>query len=167
MQTAPRQTVPLRPDGLQLDERRDWQRRHWRAERIAWAGFGALVLAALLGLTGAGGPLASARIGIGPAEAAMPRVGRLQRAGLLTIRLPAEPALHEIRLGPGFTDHYTLGTLHPRPRHEATGPGGTRLVVAAPGGEVRFQVRPHRPGLARFTLGIDGHAARLGALVLP
>lgn len=167
MHQAPPQTVPLRPDGLQLDERRDYQNRHWRAERIAWGGFGLLVVAALSGLTGAGGPLATASLTIGPAAVEMPRVGRLARADLLTIRLPETPELHDIRLGPGFSDHYALGTLHPRPRAEATGPEGTVLTVTAAGGEVRLQARPHRPGLARFTLAIDGQERHLAALVLP
>ena len=167
MERAPPQTVPLRPDGLQLDERRDYQRRHWRAERVAWGVFGAVVLAALLGLTGAGGPLATTRLSIGPAEVMMPRVGRLQRADLLTIRLPDGGTLHEVRLGGGFADHYTLGTIHPEPREEATAADSTVLTVASAGGELRLLLRPHRPGLAGFALTVDGHERRLSALVLP
>ena len=46
-----------------FDEGRDieYQRREWRAQRIAWVAMAAVVLAAGLGLLGNAGPLASAR----------------------------------------------------------------------------------------------------------
>ena len=51
------QDIAVRPDGLQLDEDRGFQRRFWRAERIAWGTFAAIMLAALSGLFGGSGPL--------------------------------------------------------------------------------------------------------------
>jgi len=38
----------IREDGLQLEENRSLQRRFWQMQRIAWLGFGIVVLVALL-----------------------------------------------------------------------------------------------------------------------
>lgn len=52
---------PIRPDGLQLDEHRQFQERFWTIERAAWIVFGMIVIAALAGAFGAGGRLPQQR----------------------------------------------------------------------------------------------------------
>lgn len=46
---------PVRDDGLQLEEHRKFQESFWRVERIAWIGFGCILLLAILGMTGSSG----------------------------------------------------------------------------------------------------------------
>lgn len=180
----PRQ-VPVRDDGLQIDEDRAFQRRHWRRERLAWVGFAAIVAAALAGLSGAGGPLSGQQVDLGAATAQVPRVGRLQRPDTLVIRLPAAApaaagagaaaaaagpagsARHEVRLDPAFLDLYTVDTILPAPLAQRAGADGLWLAVAGQGGKLRLSIRPRRAGLARFALAVDGTQARAAVLVLP
>ncbi len=46
-----------REEQLELDEDRNFQERWWTAERIAWIGFALVIVVALAGLTGLGGPV--------------------------------------------------------------------------------------------------------------
>lgn len=165
-------TVPsIRPDGLQLEEKRDYQRRLWRVERWAWGVFIAIVLAAALGLTGSGGLLAHGTVELGSGTVDYPRIGRWQTGETLVIRFPRGPAERSLTLGPQFDESFKIGDVRPRPTKVEAGPDGEIMHFSLDRGgpaQVAIHVTALRTGIARYHAGIDGGAPQeLVTFILP
>lgn len=170
--TGERAKAPvIRDDGLQLEEHRAFQERFWSVQRGAWVAFGLLLLAALLGLTGAGGPLSRASAYLGGGTLEYPRIARWQSADEMVVRLSPGPAERSLTLSPDFTSTLQIQTIHPEPLRSVAGPGGTRLTFATVAGneaEVQIGVTPLHPGYPEFAIRIDDGASRsLRMIVLP
>ncbi|GGL53351.1 hypothetical protein [Wenxinia marina] len=164
----PATAIPIRGDGLQLDEHRDVQRLHWRLERGLWVGFGIFVAAALLGFTGAGGWAADRTLTVGAAEVEMPRLARWQAADRMDVRFTTEADAYVVTLEPAFLDAFSIETVTPRPNRE-TSRGGLLVLEfdAGAGAEISFSIRPRSPGLPRYRLGVGAADAEVWTLVLP
>lgn len=163
--------VPLRDDGLQLEEPRRFQERYWTAERWAWAGFALLVLSALAGLTGGGGPLSRGEAELGAGSLDYPRIARWQAVDELTVRFAAGGAERSLTLSPRFAESFALESALPEPLRVEAGPDGKRLVfrlVEGAPGQAVLQVRPSSPGIVGFAAAIDGQRpVPLSTVVLP
>lgn len=161
--------VPVRPDGLQIRENRRLQRFHWRAQRIAWFGFIALVVAAGLGFTGGGGGFARQDLRLGPARLDLPAFSRWQRSDSLTITFAGASGGggQEIVFGPDFLGLFTVEQITPAPMAETAGAEGLRLRFDAAEGKVLISVRPHRPGAGLYEVSAGGAEAAVRTLVLP
>jgi len=157
---------PIRSDGLQIDEHRSLQVFHWRLERVAWGTFLAIVVAALLGLTGGEGRLARNTLDHGSAQAEVPAVARWQEPDNMTVSFDAAGP-HVIRFGPGLAEWFDVASVTPRPVHESATSEGLRLEVEAAGGTVHLSIRPRSPGLARYDLEIDGATVSARTLIIP
>ncbi len=160
--------VPIRPDGLQLDENRGFQQRFWTAQRVAWGVFLLVALTAATGISGRGGPLAQGQTLVGTANVTWPRVTRLGVPESLTVVLPARQDTHEITLSDELQRLYQIETITPRPVTES---GGSPLRLAfspdASPQAVHLSLRPQKAGIATFAIGIDGSQATLTIYVLP
>ncbi len=163
------QAPPLRADGLQIEERRDYQRRLWTLERFGWAAFGLVVAVALLGLTGGGGVFDHRAVRVPGAEADVPLIARWQASDDMTVRFDGGAPL-VIALDRGFLDHFDLTGVQPRPVSSVAEAGGLTLRFEAGGAPpfpVRLTLRPTRPGIAAWGLRVGGHRRDLVTLVLP
>ncbi len=162
---------PIRGDGLQLEEDRASQERLWTVERMALLVFAITVVVALLGFAGSGGPLADVTVEAGSGRIVHPRVLRWQTADRLEIVLTADRPRHEVVLAAPFSTWFSIETIQPRPEAALLVPRGLVLTFAADGAprsKVVLEVRPDRPGLARYHIGIDGaEPTLLTQLVLP
>lgn len=162
---------PVRTDGLQLEERRGFQERFWRVQRWAWAGFGLVVLAALAGLTGSGGPLSRATLELGAGSIDYPSVARWQAADSLTLQLAPGRAGRTLLLSSGFAESFEIETVHPAPLLWESGADGHRMRFAVDAGApvtIHLHVRPLKPGLTEATASLDGGPApRMRFIVLP
>lgn len=170
MPAHPLPAPPVRPDGLQLDEHRALQRRVWRIQRAGWAVFALICLAALLGLTGGGGPLHAARLHLGPVEIELPRISRWQAPDELRLRVLEDDGPHRLVLDQAFLDRFEVERIDPRPETMRAAPRGQVmdfLALGPPPHEITLHLRAERAGLAAFDLEIDGQRARLHSLVLP
>lgn len=162
------QTVPIRPDGLQIDENRPFQERFWVLQRIGWTVYALIILFALAGLTGRDGIAAQGETRIAKAEITWPRITRRGTLDTLTIRLTGDIA-PELTLAPAFTDAFQIETIQPRPAMES---GANPLRFAffpdrpAPY-TVTFHLRALSAGLTRYTLGIGDENITLTTLTLP
>jgi hypothetical protein len=73
---------------LEINEDLEFEHRSWQVQRVAWAILSLIVLVALLGLLGGGGPFSVARVGMGsPLEVSYARFARHNNAVEMAVRL--------------------------------------------------------------------------------
>lgn len=160
----------VRPDGLQLDEHRDRQRRYWRMQRIAWWGFGAVMLVAVLGLTGSGGVFHKQTIAFADATVEIPRVSRWEGSDDLSITFHGPGDSHEVIITQPFFDRFAIERIQPEPDQNPLLPGAQAMRFAAtdaPPHQVKVDVRAMHFGWTRFDITIGGETRPVSLLVLP
>lgn len=139
------------PEIARIEGQLGFQRRFWVAERIGWFAMAGLLLAALLGLLGAGGPLATAERRVQGVSVTWARFQRLGRATPLRITLPpGVPAA--LRPPPGFAARWRLRDT----------------TAGADGRELALHVEPvGAPGPQRLRLEVAGRMLDLPVFVWP
>lgn len=159
--------------GLEVDEDRAWQEKFWTAQRFGWILMALFILAAAAGLTGMGGPLASARAELGGGTIDYPRITRWQADDQMQVRIaPASPAEVELTLSREFVQLFSIGSIQPEPSEvQATAAGHRFTFESEPGAQrvISLTVRASRPVLAqrfRVSLG-DAEAKQMTITVLP
>lgn len=159
--------------GLEVNEDRAWQEKFWTAQRIAWIVMALIILAALAGLTGKGGPFASKTVNLGVATLEYPRITRWQSDEQVTVRLaPSAPETVEIILSREFVELLSVESIEPEPdKVKATATGHHYTLETTGSGErvIALNVRAMNPVLAQpvsVAVG-DSHPARLTITVLP
>ncbi|HEV7321791.1 MAG TPA: hypothetical protein VGO04_24565 [Ensifer sp.] len=159
------------PEGLQLDENRRFQERFWQAERWAWGFFALIVMAGLLGLTGAGGPFARSQASAGASQIDYPRVARWQAADRITISFAPHAATErKLLLSRRFRELISLQDAQPHPvRWESTAAGEelTFLVRPNEAASATLRIKPEAAGMIESIVSVDGIAANTVILVLP
>ncbi|ODN70105.1 hypothetical protein [Methylobrevis pamukkalensis] len=162
---------PVRDDGLQLQDDPAFQKRFWIAERTAWVLFVLIILGALAGLTGAGGPLSRGEMSAGEGRVEYPRVARWQTSDTLAIRFAGGGEVRRLLLSGGFDEDFTIEQILPQPERQRMTAEGLVLEFAAADGEATravLDIRPRHPGLSSFALRLDGSPPlRPSVLVLP
>jgi hypothetical protein len=170
-ETSMAEQAQARPE---LEEDRPFQERFWNAQRVAWFILILIVIAALAGFSGQGGPFARATVS-GPAGMIdYPRVTRWETSDEIRLTLGAGIERQAVvEIGPAFPDLFELEDIQPAPAESHAGPNGQRLVFhldpAPARREVIMHVRAMRPS---FTKGIDmrigeGPRLRIRSVVLP
>ena len=164
------QAPPIREDGLQVDERRQFQRRFWTMERWAWGGFAVIIAAALVGLTGSGGLFDRTTITLPSADLDVPRVARWQTSDEMSVTFTTGGQAHRLVLNRNFLDDFTIEQVQPQPRRSYLATDSQVMEFAAEGGPPHaavLHIRAVRPGLARYRVEADGEQAEWLAIVLP
>jgi hypothetical protein len=147
---------------LALEQNLDFQRRSWALQHLGWAVMGLLILAALLGLFGAG-PLSSITISSQDGLLALQyaRFWRLQSP--MTLRVTLRPmAIYaseaQIWLSRAYLEGVSVQHVQPPPqRVEAGAERLTYIFSLSQAGqptEVSFTVEPQRPGRVAGQLGL-------------
>jgi hypothetical protein len=162
--------IPVRPDGLQLDEPKRLQRRFRRSQRIPWLAFGAVIVAALLGLTGAGGPLSRAVVPLPGGSIELPTVLRRAAAETITVTIDGPGRERLVDLSDSFGKTFESSAIQPEPRSIVALPNGERWRFAIEEDlpiRVRIHGQSQAAGLIRFEIALDGGPGRrLSVLVL-
>lgn len=146
-----------RVNDFQIEEDPQFEVRLWRLQRYCWGVMVAVLVAALLGLLGGGGPLAhaTARLDDGSLRLEYERFARREAATTLTFSLPVPrdpPGTVSIRLNRSFVEAAQLERVEPEPVRVVAGAGEIVYVVdaaeAARDGTVQIRVlaRPTRAG---------------------
>lgn len=164
------QEVPLRADGLQLEERRGFQETFWKAQRLLWLVYVGILVAALAGLTGRGGPFSLQTGSTSAGTVELPRFARRGSTDVVLVDFTTPALQHRLALDHGFLDHFELETVTPRPMAEASDANGTLLTFDASGQpphRVTLHVRMRSVGLAAPALELDGAPMSFRTLFLP
>lgn len=164
---------PHPPGELQLSEDRRWQEYLWTTQRIGWVLMAVFVLAAILGLTGSGGPLATASATTPGGTVEYPRVARWAAKEQIVFKVPASAqGSVELTLSPDFNDVFAVDAIVPRPASSAATAAGHRYAFDLEGAGAKaivFNVTAGPPALfprvsARFG---SSSPAEMRVVVLP
>jgi hypothetical protein len=160
--------------GLQLEERLDFHRRNSLVQRIAWCLLALLLIAALLGVFGAGGVFAEARvIGEGGVELRYDRFARRSASSTLLLRLGEAGAGSQVRvrLARAFIERAQIDSVTPEPQRVETDTDGVTYVFAAgraPSAPVRFDLKLERSGRYRDQVVLEpGGTLELRQFIYP
>lgn len=159
--------------GLQVKEDRAWQEKFWTAQRVGWAAMVAFLIAALAGLTGLDGPLASGRIKSQAGTIEYPRISRWQASDDLMVRLPRSTSGEvELMLSDDFAEIFSIESIEPEPSQVVATPGGHRYTFAVGGdggGNIAFHLKATSPSLPRrLSAAIDdSRPSHMTVTVLP
>lgn len=163
----------LPPDLRRMEGDMPFQRRFWRMQRLAWVAMASLVLAALAGGFGGGGPLAEGVHRQAGVEIAWSRIQRLGAVTPMRVQLAGmtDGEAAALRFEPGFLAEWRLRGMLPAPRAADAGAAGLRLVPASAGdggAAVVLRVEPIGwPGFRRLRVQAGGQAFDLFVLVWP
>src|SRR5688572_13697292 len=102
---------------LEIDEDLEFQQKEWRAQRIGFALLISFVLAALLGVTGMGGPLSHATAGDRSAAVFVEFERFVRRGAMSTIRLHlrANPGAVRFWVSAPYFEHVRVESVMPQP----------------------------------------------------
>ncbi|MDT9598706.1 hypothetical protein [Sphingosinicella rhizophila] len=163
-----------KPDELELNSDRSFQSKLWRTQRLGWLLMIIVIVAALVGLTGKGGPLASNTLSGTGGTFTYPRVARWQSADELRLKVAGSTGgTATIELGTGLIDALAIERINPEPiRSVATAEGQRLEFEVGPGPEPKeiiISIRPSRPGWVRHALVRPGSGSPVyvSFLVLP
>ena len=141
-----------RHTGLDVNDDRAFQERYWTFQRFAWAVMALILVAALAGATGSGGPLAHAEASGPGGSIEYPRIARWQTAEQMTVRLlPGASGIARIELGEAFARTFTVETIEPQPSSSAATAAGHLYEFDLGDGwgekQIILHVRAARPSL--------------------
>jgi hypothetical protein len=160
---------------LQISENMEFQRRTWLAERVGWIVLGAVLVAALLGLLGGGGFIASDQL---EGEGLTVHYDRFLRVdSQMRLRIVARPTAESdtslrIWISRDYVEALSLTTTTPQPdRVEA---GADRYVFefaladSTEAAAIVFELEARELGRLRGEIGVEGGSSvRFGQLVYP
>lgn len=156
---------------LPIVDHRSFQFGFWRLQRLAWIGFAIILIGALAGLTGAGGPLSRSSADLAGGAVDHPRVSRWSAADEFRVRLAPGGTERELLLSTAFADHFQIEDIQPAPMRSVATAAGDRLIFEAETGRdaaVVLHVRAQKPGVADYAVGLNGETPRvLRSIVLP
>lgn len=160
--------------GLQISEDMAFQRRTWLVERIVWILLGLVLIAALLGFFGGGGPAASAETSTEDGNLSMQYERFLRLESPTQLRVVARPFGTTLRLWleRDYVEAIEITSIVPEPhRVEAAEDRYTfefPLTASAETATVFFYIEPRKAWNLTGRLGLDGGAElMLRQLVYP
>lgn len=162
----PRAAAP-KPD---IAEDRSFQQRFWKIERLAWVFFALLLLGALAGAFGRGGPLASGSAPLGAGRVDYPAIARWQAGEEFAIRVAGDSGERRLVLSSEFLQAFKVDSLRPEPgRVEATAAGHAYFYPATSDAtlDIWIAVTPRSPGYFDYAITSGDGAAHLSTLVWP
>jgi hypothetical protein len=163
--------IPIRDDGLQLEEQRGFQERFWTVERWAWMIFGLILLLALAGLGGGGGFLAHTKAEMEAGEVEYPRIARWESSDEVTVTFGQPGEEHRLTLSPQFSQFFQIEDIQPLPDRSLATPAGEVMVFQSDNrapAKVVLHMRSQRPGIARYDISLDGGSpVSVTTVVLP
>jgi hypothetical protein len=130
----------------------NFDRWQWRIERIAWVAMGVVIVLALLGALGGGGPMTTVSRSNGSTELEYSRLVRFQGTSDLRIEAEAD-GTDEVRiaLDRDYVANVEFEDISPEPERVETD-GNNVVYIFAAGSEARdvevtFRTRPERVGV--------------------
>ena len=165
-----KENIPVRPDGLQVDERKTLQARIWLFQRVSWLVMLILVALAVAGFTGDGGWVAERTVTADQAIVTGPRFLRRSSTARMSVTFVGERTLHRLALGADFVGQFDIEATSPPPQTTRLSDDRQVMAFAADGAGpqvVTLLIRARAFGRADFVIDVDGTAVNWQAFVLP
>ncbi|WP_244514871.1 hypothetical protein [Ensifer sp. LCM 4579] len=160
---------PVRHDGLQIDEHRPFQETFWKAERIAWVGFGFFLLLAVFGVTGSGGLHARMEFGFDDGFVEVPRFSRWEMSDRLNALLPPGSGNHRLAIGSEFFRTFQVEDIDPPP---VSSMGSSNETVYHFRSEAQqplaltMHLRAQGPGIVNYHVSVNGKPAQTAQTIV-
>ncbi|HKX13272.1 MAG TPA: hypothetical protein VJP40_08980 [bacterium] len=164
-----RAKATIRVGDLEINQDLRFQRRMWRAERIARWTLAGILVAAVLGLLGGGGWLSLRNLSTpqGSVQVEYPAYPRREASALLRIRLG--PGLQEFWLESSYLENHLLTAIQPPPKATETHAG--RILFRYPPADgissIVLEFRPRALGPVQGQIGSGGESAQIRQWILP
>jgi protein-L-isoaspartate(D-aspartate) O-methyltransferase len=156
------------PEGIEDHTR--FQQRVWRAQRWAWLGFAAILVAALFGALGRGGLLSQQELKLAGGSLELPIITRWNAPDELRVFFSPSASERRLVVDPHFLTIFSVEGIDP-PQKAADYENGRIGYVfpADPGATSQVILRLHtqKPGLHSFHIGIDQDVIEPSVLILP
>lgn len=155
---------------VQINENRGFQAWFWAGQRVAWVGFGGLVVAALLGFTGGGGHFAQGQITQEFVTLTFPAVTRRRAEAVLDITVNGSQSQTIVQFDAAFQHAFRLVSMTPPASTAVATQTGTTysFELSGPGPKLlRLGLSGNMVGIANYTVVVDGHMVALSSLILP
>jgi hypothetical protein len=158
------------PVDLPIEEHLGYQRRRDHVQSVLWLAMLAFVLAAVAGLFGQGGPLATRHVIHEGVRIDVPRFARHDAPLMIEVEAPAADGPLHLRLRGDWALGVLVDTVVPTPERMRLADGALWLEFAPAEGprQVRIEARTRAPGTLRGDLQVDGGTpVPLHAMVFP
>lgn len=156
------------PEGIEDHTR--FQQRVWCAQRWAWIGFAAVLIAALFGALGRSGPLSQQELKFAGGNIELPIVTRWNAPDELRVFFLPSSSDRRLVLDPDFLTIFSIESIDP-PQKAADYENGRIGYVfpadAAATSQVILRLHTQKPGLHSFRIGIGQDVIERSVLVLP
>ncbi|MEX0782508.1 MAG: hypothetical protein WD557_07650 [Dehalococcoidia bacterium] len=157
--------------GLQIGVDPSFDRIQWRVERFAWILMALVILLALLGFFGGGGPLMRATERSGDSEVRYNRMIRFQGQTRLEITVPGSGGEARITFNQPFLADMQIEGIHPEPAAVRAGSESVTYVFELAEGEesadVSFSLRPEKIGVHSANIVTASGTLSVWQLALP
>jgi hypothetical protein len=162
---------------MEINQDQGFLKKAWTVQRVGWVVMVLLLLAALVGLLGGGGPLSQATAGAAsdPLQIEYQRLARHQTPTELRLALgptAARDGVFRVWLARGFLQQMQITSITPTPERVETSEDRLVYEFPAAGGVsstgVTFFVEPNQIGSLRGQAGLpDGPTLSLNVFVYP
>ena len=154
-----------KPRSLEIDEDVAFQQKEWKFQRIGLAALFLFVLAALLGLTGMGGPLSHGEAGDsnGPLHVEYQRFVRRGSSSKMTLHLRGATGAIRFWVSAHYLEHVQIDSVAPAPDLESVETDRHIYVIRAgsPDVSVTVNVNYEEAGRLEAEVGlVDGPSVR-------
>ncbi|TDW16483.1 hypothetical protein EV128_13512 [Rhizobium azibense] len=156
------------PEGV--TEHRDFQRRVWIVQRVAWFAFGLILASCLFGALGKGGYLSRALVETPQGTVDYPAISRWNAPDEIHIRFGPCDADCVFTADAAFLKGFLVEGIDPPPKAVTSKAGLIHYQFPGDPGmpiDVRFRLHTQSPGFHRIRVGIGDHVSAPLVLILP
>ncbi len=141
-----------------LKQHRGLQEKFWRLQRWAWCLFAIVIIAALAGLTGAGGSFARTQDDFSAGSIDLPSITRVSASDDIRIKFAAGRNQRQLHLSTAFLNAWQIDTIQPSPDRALADENGATLFFSTRQGQpadVHLFVRAREFGIFKTGIAID------------
>ena len=156
------------PEGI--EDHTLFQQRIWCAQRWAWFGFAAILIATLFGALGRSGPLSQQELKLAGGSLELPIITRWNAPDELRVFFSPSSSDRRLVIDPGFLTIFSIEGIDPPQKAADYQNGHIGYVFPADAtatSQVILRLHTQKPGLHSFHIGIDQDVIERSVLVLP
>ena len=157
--------------GLTIATDPAFDRRQWKVERVGWLAMVLVLVLALLGIFGGGGPLMNATERSGDFEVRYNRMIRVFGPTTIEAKIPVNGNEARLTVDPAFVRHMAVERVSPEPDSTESGPDGVTYVFPVQSGtsevEVTFSIKAQDMGVHSSTFTTDAGSLSFWQFAFP